>query len=137
MKRWSLLLPGIWEFVRFILLFLIAAVLFESSVKPNDRLVQWILILSSGSLLLPAGIALLMFDPQKYRSVLDVLLLGKVLSLFPTLLTVGSEFLKRSTLSYYPFYIAVGITIMDLISLSILVTFRRKLGKKWGNARLT
>ncbi len=132
-KKKILLSASIWELLRFLLLFITVLVVNISIIRANRQSIFWLIILCSGSLIMPAGFLLLYYNEIKYGILLNLLRLGKILGLFSSLLLILLEpigpVLQVVKLVFLPFPITpvillLFITFFDLIFLGLLLSYR-------------
>ncbi len=132
-KRKIFLAASIWELLRFFMLFITILVVNISIIRANRQSIFWLIILCSGSLIMPAGFLLFYYNEKKYGMLLNLLRLGKVLGLFSSLLLMLLEpmgpVLQVVKLVFLPFPITpvillLFITFFDLIFLGLLLSYR-------------
>ncbi|MBN2534477.1 MAG: hypothetical protein JXB88_16460 [Spirochaetales bacterium] len=93
----------IWEIVRFLLFFILITFIYFKPFTGETDTLPWLLFLSSCQLLMPAGYVLLFFNSTKFHVVIQLLRIGKILSLFPSFFIFFNEFFIRNTLFSVPF----------------------------------
>jgi hypothetical protein len=128
MKKISpvLLATALWEVIRFTFLFLLI-VSFSSRGSANSAIeAYWILPFGAGALIIPAGLVVLMMNPAKYGGILNLLKLGKLLEVIPSLVLLGRELSTLGVLSNprLPVFPVLAAAIIDLIFLALLMSFR-------------
>ena len=132
-KRIIFLSASIWELLRFFLLFVTVLGLNISIIHSDSQYIFWLILIASGSLIMPIGFFLLYYDKTKYGPLLNLLRLGKTLGLFSSLLLILLEpvgpVLKGVRLLFLPFSIApvillLVITFFDLIFLGLLLSYK-------------
>ena len=120
----AFLVAAIWEIQRFMLLsvFLLAG---EAAVD-GRKTVSWLLFYGAGSLVIPAGLTLIMLDSKKYAGLLNLMRLGKLLQFFPGLLLLGTEVLRvrRAGFDNLSVLVVLGVAVFDLIFLIILLSYK-------------
>jgi len=130
----------IWEIARFLLFFLLISYVYFQPLPGGNRTILWILFLSSSQLLMPAAYTLLLFNSIKFHVVIQLLRIGKIISLLPSLLIFFDEFLFNfslftvplSSVSLYRKGILLFLSIsifFDLIFLYFLLSYK-KTGKE-------
>ena len=131
--RVFLLLSSIWELLRFLFLFLAVWVTFQQILETNRQAVYWLLLFGNGGLLVAAALLFLYTDPARFRVLLNLVRLGKVLGLFSALLLVILEpistqltSLPLKFLAYRiaPFSILLLVAVLDLVFLFLLFSYR-------------
>ncbi len=87
-KRTELLaaVQFLWELIRFLGLFALAALRFRGSFVEEPAAVLWLVALGSAQLLAPALLALFLHSPDRREALLPFLRLAKILQVFPVLL---------------------------------------------------
>ncbi len=121
-----LLSTALWEVIRFTFLFLLIVSVSNGKPTRGELEVYWILPFGAGALILPAGLVVLMMNPEKYGGILGLLKLGKVLEVIPLLVLLGRE-LSTSRVLYnfrLPVYPILAAAAIDLIFLILLISFR-------------
>jgi uncharacterized membrane protein YkvI len=128
MKKISpvLLSTALWEILRFTLLFLLIVSASSKESASGTVEVYWILPYGAGALIIPAGLIVLMLDPVKYGGLLNLLKLGKLLEVIPSLVLLGRELSTLSVLSNsrFPLYPFVAAVVFDLVFLALLISYR-------------
>jgi hypothetical protein len=127
----------LWELFRFLFFFLLIAFIFFNNFVWNTHTILWLLFLSSCQLLMPAGYALLIFDSIRFYVVIQLLRIGKILSLFPGIFILIDELLLGKSLFSLPlttysllkkavfFLLSISI-FFDLIFLYFLLSYKEK-----------
>jgi hypothetical protein len=132
--RRALLVAGsVWELARFFLvLFLFAAVL-RAAAGVRSWVFPWLLVVGSGNLLLCAGSALIALFPARYASIVALLRLGKLMSLFAFVLVAvtgalrvaaGYEVAGIGRRGISAGVVLVGVFLLDLLYLAVLIWWR-------------
>ena len=85
------LITAIWELLRFCAIFVAVWFIFRQILETNSQGVYWLLVLGNGGLLLAASLLLLYVDPARFRVLLNLVRLGKILGLFSALLLIILE----------------------------------------------
>ncbi|MBN2442379.1 MAG: hypothetical protein JXJ04_13580 [Spirochaetales bacterium] len=127
----------IWEIVRFLFFFLFITFIYIQPTLGGTQSVLWLLFLCSSQLLMPAGFTLLLFDSTKFQVVIQLLRIGKILSLIPSFFIFFDEFILSSGFFTYPLtgvsllkkssILLLSISIFfDLIFLYFLLSFKVK-----------
>jgi len=113
-RRIFFLINSLWELLRFLALFLAAALVLRTARAAEPQVLRWLLVLASPGLLLPAGFLFLYLEPRRRAALLGPLRLAKLLALCASVaLILASPFeLLREGL---------GLTRTGLVPLSILV----------------
>lgn len=128
MKKISLVLlsTALWEIIRFTFLFLLIVSLSNRESANGATEVYWILPFGAGALILPAGLIVLMINPVKHGGILNLLKLGKLLEVIPSLVLLGRELLAMGVLAHarLPVYPLLAAAVIDLIFLALLISFR-------------
>lgn len=126
----------VWEIVRFVFFFLFITFIYFQPFIGGTRTILWLLFLSSCQLLIPAGYSLLLFNSTKFHVIIQLLRIGKILSLFPSIFIFLDEFLLSSTLFSLPLtslslfkkaaFLLLSISIFfDLIFLYFLLSYKK------------
>jgi hypothetical protein len=127
------LLTAIWELLRFCFLFLAALIVFRRVLETNDQGIYWLLVLGNGGLLVAAALLFLYVDPRRFRVLLNLVRLAKILGLFSALLLVilepvgtGLRFLSAGFLPYRvaPLSLLLVASVVDLIVLFFLFSYQ-------------
>ncbi len=127
------LLNGIWELLRFLLLFLALGITFQWTLVSDRQAIFWLVVLGNANLLMPAAALLLYIDARRFRVLLNLLRLGKLLGLFSSALLIilepVSSGLRQLSLSFLPFAIAplsilLLIAVIDLVFIFLLFSCR-------------
>jgi hypothetical protein len=127
------LITAIWELLRFCALFLAVWITFRQILETNRQGIYWLLVLGNGGLLVGAALLFLFVDPRRFRILLNLVRLGKILGLFSALLLIiaepigtGLSFLSAGFLSYRiaPFSLLIIVSVADLIFLFLLFTYQ-------------
>ena len=131
--RTFFLFNAIWELVRFCCLFLAVWLVFRQILVTNRQAVFWLLVFGNGGLLMAAALLFLYLDPQRFRVLLNLVRLGKILGLFSALLLivfepVGSS-LRFLSIGFFPYGIAplsvlLAVCLVDLIFLFLLLSYK-------------
>ena len=124
------LTAAIWELLRFFAVFLAVWIVFSRTLETNNQGIYWLLILGNGGLLMSASLLFLYVDPARFRVLLNLVRLGKILGLFSALLLIilepvgtGLRFLSVGFLPYRiaPFSVLLVVSVVDLIMLFVLL----------------
>lgn len=129
------LLEVIWESVRILFVFFLAAFIKFRLLLWDRQTVLWIILLGSSQFLMPAGFILLIFDSIKYNVVIQLLRIGKILNLFAGLFIFIEELVIKESLLFIPqlysspvIYFSVLIialtVFIDLIFLYFLLSYK-------------
>jgi hypothetical protein len=137
-ERLFFLVEIFWEILRFSLLFYITVIIHFQTIHGNTNSLLWLVLLGSGTLLIPAGCFLLYIDHVKYDVVIHLVRIGKVLGLFTSFLIIIKELFidinlfKTGVIAFlvnsYLLIILIGI-FFDLIFLYFLLSFKRRSGE--------
>ncbi len=131
MKKMSpvLLSTALWEIIRFTFLFLLIVSFSNRGSASSATEVYWILPFGAGALILPAGLVVLMMNPVKYGGILNLLKLGKLLEVIPSVVLLGRELSTLGVLAdpRLPVYPVLAAAVIDLIFLVLLISFRLEL----------
>ena len=132
--RRALLLAGsLWEIPRFFLLISLLAFLLHAVSGAGRWLFPWLLLCSSGSLLVGAGGIMLGLFPEKNGGLVGLLRLGKILALFSYALLLFSGAMRIAVglqvLSLGPFAVTLAavlfvVFVLDLLFLAVLLGWR-------------
>jgi hypothetical protein len=126
------LFNAIWELVRFCCLFLAVWIVFHQILETNRQAVFWLPVFGNGGLLAVAALLFLYVDPRRYRALLNLVRLGKILGLFSSMLLIvlepvgtGLRFLSVDFLPYRiaPLPLLLVICVADLIFLFLLFSY--------------
>ena len=127
------LITAIWDLLRFFALFLAVWIVFRRTLEMNNQGIYWLLILGNGQLLMSASLLFLYVDPERFRVLLNLVRLGKILGLFSALLLIilepvgtGLRFLSLGFLPYRiaPFSVLLVVSVADLIFLFLLLSYQ-------------
>jgi hypothetical protein len=127
------LISAIWELLRFCAIFLAVWIIFRQILETNSQGIYWLLVLGNGGLLLAASLLLLYVDPLRFRVLLNLVRLGKILGLFSALLLIILEpigtslrFVSVGFLPYRiaPFSLLLIVSVADLIFLFLLFSYQ-------------
>ena len=89
MGKHTLLLAAVqflWELARFLGLFALALLRFRGAAVEDPAAALWLVALGSAQLLVPALLALFLYNPDGRATLLPFLRLAKILQVFPVLL---------------------------------------------------
>jgi hypothetical protein len=126
------LITAIWDLLRFFALFLAVWIVFRRTLETNNQGVYWLLVLGNGGLLMSASLLFLYVDPERFRVLLNLVRLGKILGLASALLLVilepvgtGLRLLSVGFLPYRiaPFSVLLVVSVVDLILLFLLLSY--------------
>jgi hypothetical protein len=130
-RRVLLLIAGIWELLRFCGVFLAVWIVFRQTLETNRQGTYWLLLLGNGGLLVAASLLVLYLDPPRFRVLLNLVRLGKILGLFSALLLIvlepaGTSLLTVGLLPYRiaPFSMLLVVSVADLIFLFLLLSYQ-------------
>ena len=127
------LITAIWELLRFCAIFLAVWIIFRQILETNGQGIYWLLVLGNGGLLVTASLLFLYVDPRRFRVLLNLVRLGKILGLFSALLLIilepigtGLRFLYMDFLPYRiaPFSLLLIVSVADLIFLFMLFSYQ-------------
>ena len=124
--RSVLVFAAIWQILRYVLIFMGLAALYNGMIMDKARGIYWFLLYSAGSLVIPAGLIVIALGLANAASLLKLVILGKVLELFPSVFILGMELSRRSVLSQTsPLLSGVALVAgFDLIFLIILISYK-------------
>jgi len=132
-RRVFFLITAIWDLLRFFAVFLAVWIVFRRTLETNNQGIYWLLILGNGGLLTSASLLFLYVDPERFRVLLNLVRLGKILGLFSALLLIilepvgtGLRFLSLGVVPYRiaPFSILLVASVVDLIFLFLLLSYQ-------------
>ena len=132
-RRIFFLITAIWDLLRFFAVFLAVWIVFRRTLETNNQGIYWLLILGNGGLLMSASLLFLYVDPERFRVLLNLVRLGKILGLFSALLLIilepvgtGLRFLSLGFLPYRiaPFSILLVASVVDLVFLFLLLSYQ-------------
>lgn len=132
-KRVFFLIAAIWELLRFCAIFLAVWIFFRRSLETDNQGIYWLLVLGNGGLLVTASLLFLYVDPDRFRVLLNLVRLGKILGLASALLLIilepigtGLHFLSVGFLPYRiaPFSLLLVVMVADLIFLFLLFSYQ-------------
>ena len=127
------MITAIWELLRFCAIFLAVWIVFRQILETNSQGIYWLLVLGNGGLLVAASLLFLYVDPPRFRVLLNLVRLGKILELFSALLLIILEpvgivlrFLSVGFMPYRiaPFSLLLIVSAADLIVLFLLFSYR-------------
>jgi hypothetical protein len=127
------LITAIWELLRFCAIFLAVWIIFRQILETNSQGIYWLLVLGNGGLLVTASLLFLYVDPRRFRVLLNLVRLGKILGLFSALLLfilepigTGLRFLYMEFLPYRiaPFSLLLIVSVADMIFLFLLFSYQ-------------
>lgn len=127
------MITAIWELLRFCAVFLAVWIVFRQILETNSQGIYWLLVLGNGGLLVAASLLFLYVDPRRFRVLLNLVRLGKILGLFSALLLIilepvgiGLRFLSVGFLPYRiaPFSLLLVVSVADLIFLFLLFSYQ-------------
>ncbi|MBN2553667.1 MAG: hypothetical protein JXB06_12900 [Spirochaetales bacterium] len=143
-RRMFFLFNAIWELVRFCCLFLAVWLVFHQILETNRQAVFWLLVFANGGLLMTAALLFLYLDPRRFRALLNLVRLGKILGLFSALLLIVLEpvgtSLRFLSIGFFPYGIApftllLAVCVVDLIFLFLLFSYQKgQSSRSAGNA---
>jgi hypothetical protein len=132
-RRVFFLITAIWELLRFFAVFLAVWIVFRRVLETDNQGTYWLLVLGNGGLLVAAALLFLFVDPPRFRALLNLVRLGKILGLASALLLillepVGTN-LRFLTIVVPPFRIApfsllLFVSVADVIFLFLLFSYR-------------
>jgi hypothetical protein len=132
-RRAFLLLAAIWELLRFCAVFLAVWIVFRRVLETSSQGTYWLLVLGNGGLLVAAALLFLFVDPPRFRPLLNLVRLGKILGLASALLLIilepvgtGLRFLTVGTPPFRiaPLSLLLVASVADVIFLFLLFSFR-------------
>jgi hypothetical protein len=132
-RRVFFLIAAIWELLRFCVIFLAGWIVFRQVLEMNDQGIYWLLVIGNGGLLVAASLLFLFVDPPRFRVLLNLVRLGKILGLFSALLLIilepigsGLRFPSVGFLPYRvaPFSLLLAVSVADLIFLFLLFSYQ-------------
>ena len=132
LHRLFFLIAAVWELARFLCLFLAVWIVFRQILETNVQAVYWLLALGNGGLLPAAALLLLYMRPERFRNLLNLVRLGKILGLFSALLLVVSApvgtglFISLRFLPYriVPLSVLLVLSVVDLVLLFLLFSYQ-------------
>jgi hypothetical protein len=131
--RVFLLIAAIWELLRFCAVFLAVWIVFRRVLETGSQGTYWLLVLGNGGLLAAAALLFLFVDPPRFRALLNLVRLGKILGLASALLLIllepvgtGLRFLTVGVppLWFAPFSLLLVVSVADVIFLFLLFSYR-------------
>jgi hypothetical protein len=132
-RRALFLITAIWELLRFCAVFLAVWIFFRRILETNNQGIYWLLVLGNGGLLVTASLLFLYVDPERFRVLLNLVRLGKILGLASAALLIilepvgtGLRFLSTGFLPFQiaPFSILLVLSVADLIFLFLLFSYQ-------------
>jgi hypothetical protein len=132
-RRVFFLITAVWELLRFCAIFVAVWIIFRQVLETNRQGIYWLLVLGNGGLLMTASLLFLYMDPPRFRVLLNLVRLGKILGLFSALLLIilepigtGLRFLSAGFLPYRiaPFSVLLVVSVMDMIFLFLLFSYQ-------------
>jgi hypothetical protein len=132
-RRVFFLVTAIWDLLRFLAIFLAVWIVFRRTLETNNQGIYWLLILGNGGLLMSASLLFLYIDPERFRALLNLVRLGKILGLASASLLIilepvgtGLRFLSAGFLPYRiaPFSVLLIVSVVDLIFLFLLLSYQ-------------
>jgi len=132
-RRVFFLITAIWDLLRFFAVFLAVWIVFRRTLETNNQGIYWLLVLGNGGLLTSASVLFLYVDPERFRVLLNLVRLGKILGLASALLLIilepvgtGLRFLSLGVVPYRiaPFSILLVASVVDLIFLFLLLSYQ-------------
>ncbi|UCF99800.1 MAG: hypothetical protein JSV89_09740 [Spirochaetaceae bacterium] len=127
------LIAAVWELLRFCALFMAVWITFRQILEADSQAVYWLLIFGNGGLLVAAALLFLYVDPKRFRVLLNLTRLGKILGLVSALLLIilepigiGQHFLPLNLFPYRiaPLSLLLVISVLDLILLFLLFSYQ-------------
>jgi len=132
-RRILFLINSLWELLRFLALFLAAALVLRRALAAEAQLLRWLLVLAAPGLILPAGFLFLYLAPARHAALLGPLRLAKLLArCASSLLILASPFeLLRGGLAglpsaLIPLGILAGTVVVDAVLLLALLPAREE-----------
>ncbi len=123
----------IWELLRLVIFLYILLLLFNKTLLSGTQVVLWILAIGSGQLLFPSSYFLLCLDRVKYAALVQILRIGKILSVVVSFLIIINELLSTDIFLFltgsqvydrrYILVVFLGI-FFDLIFLYFLLSYK-------------
>lgn len=132
-RRVLLLAGSLWEVVRFFLLISLLAFLLHAASGAGRWVFPWLVLCSSGSLLVGAGGIMLSLFPDKNDGLVGLLRLGKILALFSYALllisgamrmAIGLQVLSIGGLAVTLAAVLFAVFVLDLLYLAVLLAWR-------------
>ena len=129
-KRRVFLTAGLaWEIIRFTWFFFLMVGFYVQMWVGSDRLAPWLLALSAGGLVLPAGYVMLLVRPRRYAPTVNLLRVGKALQILPVIviLIMGSVEAAGAPVDWGAgafLYTSIGVAILDFLFLGLLLSFK-------------
>jgi hypothetical protein len=132
-RRVFFLITAVWELLRFCAIFVAVWIIFRQVLETNRQGIYWLLVLANGGLLVTASLLFLYMDPPRFRVLLNLVRLGKILGLFSALLLIilepigtGLRFLSAGFLPYRiaPFSVLLVVSVVDMIFLFLLFSYQ-------------
>ena len=132
-RRVLLLAGSLWEIVRFFVLISLLAFLLHAASGSGGWVFPWLLLCSSGNLLVGAGGIMLSLFPHKNAGLVGLLRLGKILALFSYALLLISGAMRMAiglpVLAFGGFALTLAavlfaVFVLDLLFLAVLLAWR-------------
>jgi hypothetical protein len=134
-KRFVFLWLLIWECLKIILLMAAAGALFHNTLLLNRSGVFWLVLLGSGSLVIPLLDLLLFLRLPTYANLLPIVKIGKIITALPCFLLLVGELSRRLIFSlnfiFLPFPVSSSLFLfiifsIDLIFLSVIISLKEE-----------
>ena len=134
-KRFVFLWLLIWECLKIILLMAAAGALFHKTLLLNRSGVFWLVLLGSGSLVIPLLDLLLFLQLPTYANLLPIVKIGKIITALPCFLLLVGELSRRLLFSlnfiFLPFPVSSSLFLfiifsIDLIFLSVIISLKEE-----------
>ncbi len=133
-KRILFLIGALWECLRIAAVSSLLLSTFRLVLLADPQGYYWLIVFGSAQGLLPAALFLIFVNPDRYMTnLLNLVRLGKTLSIAASLLLVVLEPLGRSLtlfrffkVSLNPTLLLLSISFIDLIFLFILFSYKQK-----------
>ena len=145
-QKTQFIFGGVWELLRFFLLFLSVLSVYLPVIQMNEQAVLWMILIGSAQLLFPPAYVLIAVNPTKYRSLMNFLCIGKIMSIFlvsiflilhATGISIGSIHVRFLAKPVSLYWLLFAVLIFDLIFLFVLLSYRGNSGiGHSGNDRL-
>ena len=139
------ILGTVWELIRFFLLFIAIVSINLWVIYTVRQAIFWLLLFGAAQFLMPASFIFLWINPKKYHAFVDLLKIGKMVSIFASFLVILTESFGSRVypvhFKYFPFTISpiiiIGIiSLFDLILFFVLISYRINNDKGSGSSLL-
>ncbi len=131
-KKSIIICSLVWEFLRYIFIFLFTVNFFIIRVNEDSQGIYWLLSISSSNLLLPLILIILLINNNTI--LLKLLYIGKILQFFPLFMLIFAEIFYGNIFDTYIIQdiisknlgLVVTFLLIDLIFLSLLLSYNVK-----------